>query len=59
MEVCAYSWIIFMSVWAFAAMGYDKRRQKEKETYTRKEFMDACIYWWRNRCLFWNANISS
>ncbi|MEK5037937.1 DUF1294 domain-containing protein [Sporosarcina sp. FSL K6-3457] len=30
MESVAVSWIIFMSIWAFAAMGYDKRQAKKK-----------------------------
>ncbi len=30
MESIAMSWIIFMSIWAFAAMGYDKRQAKRK-----------------------------
>ena len=29
-ESVAMSWIIFMSIWAFAAMGYDKRQAKRK-----------------------------
>lgn len=30
MESIAMSWIIFMSIWAFIAMGYDKRQAKRK-----------------------------
>ena len=30
MQSVAMSWIIFMSIWAFAAMGYDKRQAKKK-----------------------------
>lgn len=30
MQSVAMSWIIFMSIWAFAAMGYDKRQAKRK-----------------------------
>ena len=30
MESVAVSWIIFMSICAFAAMGYDKRQAKKK-----------------------------
>lgn len=30
MQSVAMSWIIFMSIWAFAAMGYDKRQAKQK-----------------------------
>ena len=29
-ESVAMSWIIFMSIWAFAAMGYDKRQAERK-----------------------------
>ena len=30
MQSVAMSWVIFMSIWAFAAMGYDKRQAKKK-----------------------------
>ncbi|WP_318614269.1 DUF1294 domain-containing protein [Sporosarcina sp. YIM B06819] len=30
MESVAMSWIIFMSIWAFAAMGFDKRQAKKR-----------------------------
>ena len=54
------SWIIFMSIWAFVAMGYDKRQAKRKgRTSTRKKSVAISIYWRRHRGLFWHANISS
>ena len=30
MESVLISWIMFISIWAFAAMGYDKRQAKRK-----------------------------
>lgn len=30
MQSVTMSWIIFISIWAFAAMGYDKRQAKKK-----------------------------
>jgi len=30
MQSVLMSWIIFMSIWAFAAMGYDKQQAKKK-----------------------------
>ncbi|MFC5590362.1 DUF1294 domain-containing protein [Sporosarcina soli] len=31
MESVLISWIMFMSIWAFAAMGYDKSQAKKKQ----------------------------
>lgn len=45
MESVFMSWIMFMSIWAFAAMGYDKRQaiKKRKRIPERNLWMLALI----------------
>lgn len=32
MQAVIISWIVFLSIWSFAAMGYDKRQAKRKRS---------------------------
>ena len=48
-----------MSVWAFLAMGFDKRQAKKEEiTYTGKESLGSRDSWRWNWSLYWDANVS-